>query len=260
MARCCALSLILCCVAVATEASVLRYEGEAVDPDSGAVLYHETHYLETTARQPRQRLVLYRCAGSEAVFARKRVRYGAQAERPQFELEDARAGYREGLRQPDGADAVAYVQRGSERERTGALPAQRDFVADAGFDEFVKRHWDRLQAGEAVALEFLVPADLGTMALKIRRHRDERIDGRDASVIRLSLGAWWGFIAPHIDAAYDRQTRTLLRYQGISNLRGEDGRNLEVRIDFPARSRQPSDAASFATAAGLSLAGACLGA
>lgn len=252
-----ALSVLLL-LAPAVGAGVLRYEGLASDPASGAPLYRETHYLQDGASGPQQRLVMYRCIDSERYFARKQVRYREDAAQPEFELVDARQGYREGLRANADADHEAFVRSSrADAEQTARLPSAASFVADAGFDEFVKRHWQKLESGEEVRFRFLVPADLDILGLKIRRHRNERIDGRDASVIRLSLSAWWSFIAPHIDAYYDRETQVLLRYQGLSNLRGANGRNFPVRIEFPVGLRQPSDDSSLRLAAELPLADSC---
>jgi hypothetical protein len=223
-------------------AEMLRYEGSARDADSGDLLYRETHYLEITGGRIDRRLVVYRCANQDAAFARKSVRYGRTPEQPEFELTDARLGYREGLqRRSDGSVETFMREDHDSEERRARLAPDPGFVADAGFDEFLKRHWDALQRGDEVRLNFLVPARLGTLGFKIRKHHDARVGDRDISVIRLSLGAWWGFIAPHIDAAYDRQTRQLLRYRGLSNLRDEEGSNFNVDIEFPPdRWRQTS--------------------
>ncbi len=245
-------------LAPAVGAGVLRYEGLASDPASGAPLYRETHYVQDGDAGLQQRLVVYRCADSERYFARKQVRYRDDAAQPEFELVDARQGYREGLRANADTDHEAFVRTSSaEAEQTARLPQTMSFVADAGFDEFVKRHWQQLESGAEVRFGFLVPAELDILGLKIRRHRSETIDGRDASVIRLSLGAWWGFIAPHIDAYYDRETQVLLRYQGLSNLRGDNGRNFPVRIEFPVGMRRPSDDSSLRLAADMPLAESC---
>lgn len=243
---------------VCDAAEALRFEGSARDVDSGEVLYHETHYLQFTGDRVDQRLVLYRCPNEEAAFARKSVRYGGAPEQPEFELTDARRGYREGLQRLSDGRVEAFVRHGRDSlEQRAGLGSGSIFVADAGFDEFLKRHWDALQRGDEVRLNFLVPARLGAIAFKIRKHRDERSGDRDASVIRLSLGAWWGFLAPHIDAAYDRQTRQLLRYQGLSNLRDRDGRNLTVDIEFPPESRRGTTVASVDHARRSRLVDAC---
>jgi hypothetical protein len=239
-------------------AEVLRYEGSARDADSGALLYRETHFVEMVEGRIDTRLVLYRCPGRDLAFARKAVRYGSVPEQPEFELTDARLGYREGLQRRGNGSVETFVRpdRDSVEQRAGLVDGS-GIVADAGFDEFLKRHWDALQRGEEVRLDFLVPARLGAIGFKIRKHRDDRAGDREVSVIRLSLGAWWGFIAPHIDAAYDRQTRQLLRYRGLSNLRDADGRNLNVDIVFPPELRRETTLASVDRARRSRLVDAC---
>ncbi len=258
MLRCPAILFLVAANAAASAAEVLRYDGSARDADSGALLYRETHYLQQTAERIEQRVVLYRCPDTDAAFARKMVRYGLRAEQPDFELIDARLGYREGLRRNADRSASTFVQlnRGSNENRQ-LLSANQAFVADAGFDEFLKQHWDALQSDAAVRLEFLVPAQLATIGFKIRKHREQRVGKRDASVIRLSLGAWWGFIAPHIDAAYDQQTRTLLRYEGLSNLRDGEGRNLNVQVEFPPEARRRTSLSALRQASQTALVQSC---
>ncbi|HVF34121.1 MAG TPA: hypothetical protein VND91_02235 [Candidatus Saccharimonadia bacterium] len=217
----------------------LQYEGTARGGD-GAFAYRETHYLERAGDGSGERLVLYRCADGRA-FARKLVRYGAGSLAPDFALEDARTGYREGVRTRDDAREV-YVRAGeAARERRKVLPRVAGLVADAGFDDFVARHWDALAAGRAVRVPFLVPAELDSFAFKVRRTRTLQLDGQAAVVLRLSLGAWYGLFLPHIDATYTVADRTLRSYEGLSNIRDLKLENVVVRIEFAPASRKPLD-------------------
>ena len=57
-------------------------------------------------------------------------------------------------------------------------------------------------------------------------------------MFQLGLGGWRGWIAPRIDVAYGRESRRLLRFEGLSNLREDDGqRQLVARIDFPGAAK-----------------------
>jgi len=78
--------------------------------------------LAANAQHVRARPALYRRASGEP-FARKWVRDVGLDEFPDFELLEARDGYREGVRTHDGRS-----------QRTQA-------VADAGSDAFVRNHW-----------------------------------------------------------------------------------------------------------------------
>lgn len=216
-------------------ASALRYLGEAVDA-AGVAVYVEEHFLQPAADGGERRLVLYRCPGGEP-FARKRLRRDGDRFVPEFELEDLRSGYREGVAMDaDGVRVFARSGADDERSAVGLVP-EPHWVADAGFDAFIQARRSALEDGRTVRFEFLVPAEGRTRTLTVRKVREGRVLDRPASLYRLELGAWYGFLAPHIDGWYDRGSGRLLRYEGISNIRGADGRSMQVRIDFPPGER-----------------------
>jgi len=205
-------------------------------PGGGALLYREEHLPPSREGRPVARLVVYRCA-SGAAFARKHVDYSPSATAPAFALEDARSGYREGLRR-EAARVELYFRADAGQAEQRAMLAAAPSVADAGFDEFIRAHWDALVAGESLPLAFAVPARLRMMEFRVRRAGSLRIEGEQAQVFRLRLDGLLGFVAPHIDVAYSARSRRLLRFEGLGNLRepGGDGQ-WEVRIDFPQPSR-----------------------
>lgn len=225
-----ALGLLLA-IAPAAQANISFEEGLARDPGSDRLLYREQHLVRREGERLLERLVLYRCPDGTA-FARKRVDYRRSAQAPAFSLEDARDGYGEGLRAGSGAGTVWVREGGSER--SAALEPTPRLVADAGFDEFIRRNWQALLAGESVPLRFAVPARLESLAFKVSHVGSTRFDGEPAERFRLRLGGWLGWIAPHIDVAYGRDSRRLLRFEGLSNLRTDDGGSqLQARIEFP---------------------------
>jgi hypothetical protein len=228
------LSAALLSAALPASASLQEQEGLAHDPDSGALLYREQHLLEHDEDGLRRRLVVYRCADGTA-FARKQVDYGDSALAPSFDFVDARLGYREGLRR-DGQGGELWVRRHADgEERRAPVAGGEALVADAGFDEFIRRRWQPLVAGKPVPLQFAVPSRLDAYDFTVRRRGSGEVAGEPAEFFRLRLGGLLGWLAPHIDVAYGRESRRLLRFEGLSNLRDEqDGEPLLARIDFPA--------------------------
>ena len=120
-----AIFAMLPCAAHAAEN--LHYLGIAYDTHSDKKLYLEEHFVFGQNDQ-RTRLVLYRCASGQP-FARKWVRDAASAFVPDFDLVDARTGYREGVSGPPGARKV-YVQENDHSPMraapspSAALPSQ----------------------------------------------------------------------------------------------------------------------------------------
>ena len=212
-------------------AGVQSYEGYAYATSDDKLLYRESHWLYTTDGVG-QHLILYRCANGEP-FARKRVNTAPGATTPDFEMLDARSGYREGVRTRDGHREVFAQADARAAERRVSVSIRDNTIIDAGIDAFVRTHWDSLSDTGISPLPFLVPSRLGYYDFAARKLRDAPMDGRDVRWFRMSLAGWYGFALPHLDVGYDAHTRELREYRGPSNIRGDGNRDLNVRIDFP---------------------------
>jgi len=212
------------------------YQGYAYASGEHRLLYQETHWLYSAGGSER-RLVLYSCPDGEP-FERKNVDTAPGAITPDIDLFDARNGYHEGVRTRDGRREVFQQVNAQAPERHAALASPPNAVIDAGFDAFVRAHWDALSAGGMSPVPFLVPSELGYLNFSARLLRDE--DARDGQLrwFRLSLASWYGFVLPHIDIAYDKRTQQLREYKGVSNIRDRKGRNLNVLIQFPPSERR----------------------
>ena len=246
--------------ALPAQAALTFEEGLARDPGSRALLYREHHLIRRADGRPTERLVIYRCADGTP-FARKRVDYRRSAQAPEFSFEDVRLGYREGLRRSGDSATVWVRDRRDQQERSAALgdPAAR-LVADAGFDEFIRSQWQPLVAGQSVPLRFAVPSRLQTLGFKVNREGSLTVGTEPAETFRLKLGGLLGWVAPHIDVAYGRDSRRLLRFEGLSNLRTDDGRSqLVARIDF-AKPAVPAEEAQWRSAEGQPLSRCRVGA
>lgn len=239
----------LCLLALANSvAADVAYVGEARDPERNTLRYEEHHLVRVADGRPRERLVSYRCPGG-ALFARKQVDYGAALAAPAFTLDDGRFGYREGARRDDEATTAFFRANADSAERSKRVVTSAPLVIDAGFDEFVRAHWDALQDGDTLAVDFLVPSRLESLGFKLRRTGTTRIAGAPASVFRLSLGGLIGFFAPDIEVSYRDADRRLMRFEGLTNIRADRKTNIVARIDFPpARERREVDAAQWQAA------------
>jgi hypothetical protein len=234
------------------------YQGYAYAAGDRRLLYRETHWLYTEDGVE-HRLVVYTCPNGEP-FVRKHVDTAPGAATPDVDLFDARVGYREGVRTRDGRREVFAQSDARSAERRAALPLQLppNAVIDAGFDAFVREHWDTLSRAGVSPVPFLVPSELRYLDFSARLLRDQQADGGDIRWFRLSLASWYGFALPHIDVAYDKQTHELREYSGLSNIRDGDGRNLSVTIQFPPLERRTGvTQADVERAAAMPLTGRC---
>jgi hypothetical protein len=225
---------LLALLSVAAPKSLLaaeRYEGIAYARGSDRVAYRETHWLFDRDGTG-ERLVLYRCADGTP-FGRKWVTETPSAVAPDFDFEDARDGYREGVRTARGKRLVFVRENARAALKTRPLPGSADGVLDAGFDAFVRAHWRDLAAGRAPHFDFLIPSRFEYLPFALSGVRDVTRDGEPARLLKMRLAGWYGFAVPGIDLLYDRAGR-LMEFDGVGNVRDAAGKNQDVRIVFPA--------------------------
>lgn len=252
------LTLAAACTATAaspTSTGVNYFEGKAMNPSSGKLMYIEAHWVYDDDGDA-SRLVLYRCPDGKP-FARKTIHAHGHPQAPDFALDDGRTGYQEGVRSEAGKRIVYVRNREGARERTAPLETPPMPVIDAGFDAYIRSHWESLGHNGSDTIPFLIPSRLGTLSFKVKRMDDAQIDGRDARVFQLGLASWIGFALPHINVAYDAKTRELLRFSGIANVQGSAGDNVKARISFDPSQDKKVSRADVDVASKTALDGQC---
>lgn len=227
--------------------------GEAFGND-GRLLFAQTHYWYTDDSGESRGFTLYACPDGHA-FARRTSDYGAHPDTPDFALVIAPTGYREGVRS-EGVQRTVYVQRRAERpEQDAPLPSAEHAVIDDGFNAYVDAHWDALAAGQYVPIQYLVPS-----RHRFYHFRIVKVDDANPGELRLRMqfDFWLGRFLPHVYVVFDRASRHLVRYEGISNIRDAQGENVHVRIESPlAGRREDVPRAELDTATAMPLDGHC---
>lgn len=239
-------------VAAAPADGYLTYAGVARARHGTAFLYGERHVLRYAGGRIAERAVLYTCRDGTP-FARKVVNYVDPAA-PDFVLEDANTGLREGIRSDPGGRTVFFRGSQAEADKTGPLPRAPGLVADAGFDEFVQANWATLLDDRAVPVRFLVPSRLDDYGFQVQHLRSEAYAGVPTEVFRLRLSGFWGLFLPAIDVYYSAGDRVLVHYDGLSDLRDAAGDNLKAELSFDPAERRAADASALREAEGARLA------
>jgi hypothetical protein len=213
--------------------------GTAWTPDRSEVLYREFHYAERPELDLPTR-VLYRNADGE-LMADKTIDYSRSEFAPAIAQFDYRNQAMVTTGHPEAPDAriirVEYQAHDSERMRSRDVSHRDNLIVDAGFDPYVRENWDALTGGRSVTASFLVPARLDSVRISVSETDAAECNAsgenfhcfiiRPAGVLRVV--SW--FVDP-IRIAYDSETRRLLSFEGISNIRDDAGDTRNVLIDF----------------------------
>lgn len=219
----------------AAEPLVERYSGIARSP-SGELLYREQHEVVEREGIPVRAVTTYydrdgkKLGELDSDFSRS-------AFAPNYDFQDLRAHKRESAQVLSGAVLLSYA---GERKKL-EVPSGETLVLGQGLHHFARLNLDRLALGP-VSVRFAVPSRLDTYSFRIRP-----MEGTDARRVRLriEIDSWLlRQFAPHIEVLYDRQTRHLLEYRGVSNLEAPDGSTQKVVIQYAYPAARDSGASA----------------
>jgi len=222
--------------AAVTPDRYVAYSGTATLPHSTEFLYGEQNVLHYRDGRLAERVTLYTCRSGRP-FARKTVVY-ADPLAPDFLLEDTSTGLREGVRSEGGARVVFFRRVRVEPEKSSPVPMVPGLVVDAGFDEFIRTHWDGLAQAKGLDMRFLVPSRLESLNFQVQRVRADTIDGIAVEVFRLKFTGVLGLVLPGIDVSYSADDHVLMGYEGLSDLRDAAGNNFRISILFHSIDRR----------------------
>jgi hypothetical protein len=213
--------------AAAAAERVDRFQGTARDRD-GAVLYLESHDVRSVADRLRSATTTYRDPAGR-VLAVLHTDFSRDPFAPSYRFEDRLRGAVEEVEVSAGGVTLGA----GSRRRTLALPGDpaRRLVAGQGLDRFVRDRLDALEAGAELKVAFAIPSRQDAYEFRVRA-----VPGAstDATVrVRVEIDSWvLRIFASSLDVEYDRASRRLLRYRGLSNLTDERGENPEVEITY----------------------------
>ena len=169
------------------------------------------------------------------IFATKTIRFDSGATTPEFTFVDYREEFREGA--VTGAGTVELFSGAvDELERRRAeLPEAP--VIDAGFDNLIRREFDRLVSGERLTFDFAVPAEQRFFRFQVEKTGETAFDGRLAVELRMRpANPLLRLLVDPIRLVYDNRRR-LREFAGISDIRDDEGNRYLARIVF----EYPSD-------------------
>jgi len=231
------MTLILCLFLMfepeATLTREVSYKGNAYDLDSGELIYIEEHVETYEGDRILSSRVAYRGPSGE-LLAEKAIDYRDRYWAPNFVLLDHRFNLREGGHwQKD--ELILMANSESEKVR---IPDNAPVVLDAGFDQFIKSHWNDLLAGERVSFYFGSPSEQGLFKFFIQSEGHAPSD--KGMVINLEMrlkNPLLRFLLPPINVSYIQvsgsESIRLLEFQGITNLNKTKTEKYRARIVFP---------------------------
>jgi len=222
--------------ALAAEARFI-FVGEA--SENGSAVYEEHHRVTGECRDGRWRpsthSVDYRRPGQNDAFATKSLDYRHSPLRPKMTFEQPDFNELITITQPDETSLDIRWQTPSGDSESFQTAFDESVVIDAGFDNLVRRHWDRVTRDESVDFRFLAPTRGEHYAFIMEPAQTDRTDAEHTVTIRPS-GMVLRFLVDPITLGYDA-SGALTDYIGLGNIRKSDETNYTVHIRYTVSER-----------------------
>jgi hypothetical protein len=199
--------------------------GEARN-ERGKLVYREKHSVTREGDRVMTSLTEYISPAGELI-ATMESDYSRNLSMPTYVFEDRIRGYREGLRDEEGQYVIFKDSRDGEEE-TQAITNTKDVFSCQGWHYYLVNNLAALERGN-IELNLILPAQLKAFPFEIQRVRSEG----DRVEAVLKLDHWvFRYFAPTLRLVYDRKSKKLLEYRGISNILDSEGNRQDVIITY----------------------------
>lgn len=224
-------TIFLCAGLVAFTSAVETesYTGYAYKEGVKKPVYTEKFTDKTVDGKPSEIITKYYDADNKLI-AQRTLNFSKSKFAPDFKTEDLRTGYMEGA-ESKGKKVRLFMKDDKDsklKEKTISIPSPA--VIDGGFNQYIKENWSQLEKGKTLVFNFAVASRLDyykmravrisatekTMKIKIEPER---------KILRL--------LASPIVVDYDKSTKRILSYEGISNISDENGDNFTIKLVYP---------------------------
>lgn len=201
--------------------------GQAFDIKTNNLLYTEYHRLSKDDSDRQIREVEYYDASNQLI-ARKTNRTTSNPLMPKFKLEDYRNEYSEEALLKNGQ---WYLEKRDYDEQSYQLLPEPKYqpVIDIGFHDLILQEWETLLAGETVRFSFAAAARMSWVNFRLvpTKVTDHQL------VIEIRLGSrWLAWLVKPIELTYDRQSKRLNAYRGLTNIQDSNSHGIRAQIQY----------------------------
>lgn len=211
-----------------------QFVGYAYDLKTGELRYEERHRRITDGSGNKVVYTDYVDA-NEKELAKRIVRYQGDGI-AKFELSDAITQETVSAIRKHEKVLLKKTSDAVSTEREIELNVDLDNIIDAGFNDYVLNHWDELANGEKKRFNFLSTEREGWIRLMVKDAGVREESGYQIRSFQMTLAnPMVRILMKPIKVEYYADMKELYRYEGISNLKRENGKNYSVRIEFPRK-------------------------
>lgn len=212
-----------------------NYTGSAFQLGGNKMLYVEKHHEINDAAGKHIKTVTQYMDPEGKEIARRTLDFSKSHITPDFVFEDYRSGYMEGASFQAGNKIKIFhraLRTEPVMEKIIAKPTMA--VIDGGFNYLVRSKFNEIVAGKIISFQFISAARLDYYQFRVRKEQEYVSKGKDLVKIILEAdNSLLRLILDPITITYDKATKRIISYEGISNIPANSSKNYSVKLLYP---------------------------
>jgi hypothetical protein len=223
------LLLFILLIPLFTYSKTQEYTGEA--KFKGKVVYLEQHKVEIQDNKAIRSETIYKRPDG-LIIGKLTNDYSKSVNVPEYLMEDMVTKNKHGIRHED-KKIFMFNQDDGKREETKEIAEDVTegelLVAGQGLHYYLVSKMDEVVQKGKLTLKFMIPGQLDVYEFKLQviKVMDTRVE------FEVLINNWFlKLFAPKLKMIYDTKLRRLLSYEGLSNLKGVDGKLMKVEIKY----------------------------
>lgn len=198
---------------------------------SGQFLYCEQ------IEKPSEHALIVNYVYDGKTFAEKKINYSGNPATPLIHQKDFRSGEVRQAEINQQTIELHYQENSHKKSEQTLIPLTNVDVIDAGFDYFVRQHWNELQTGKVLPVNFASMPHLKVLPLRLSAQPLTKCEAKteqdnkhfcflveiDNALLRLLLG--------NIKLTYDPQHR-LTNFKGVVNIEDDKASTQIAKISY----------------------------
>ena len=209
------------------------YDGIAKDMVSQQVIYRESHN-EIYAQKNHVKSETRFFDGNNNLIAKRDLDFSKSKTKPQYSLYDYRTGWKESVVNKNGVYTIEYRENHNSKPIVKTLEVPEPAVVDGGFNYFVKTEWDNLMKGETLVFNFISTARQDYYRFQLTKTAEETVGNSNEVIIKMEPANYLlRTLLDPILITYNIETKRIINYIGISNIKDNQGENYFATLTYP---------------------------
>ena len=207
------------------------FVGKAVDPKTKKLLYSEEHSVEYSGQFVQKVKTTYKNpAGKEIAVLTSTFKGNNRL--PDTLFTDKRNGYSEETKL-EGNKYIISTKMSGGRTKTKKLSVKDNLVCGQGYHNYIIKNMDSFKKGEARTIKFVLPSMRDYFSFDLTFLGSLDSSKSDEVTFRLDITNFiLKMFADKIQVTYSKKNKTLLRYQGLTNLKSAEGDQYDALLNY----------------------------